>query len=139
VTRDEKRAREAGLRYADDQLASDQLHHWIWEDLREGQEMEERDPSSIAPGFETKNLARDKRAAMRLAKNMLEQIRWDISRDISDSDVKPYLDAAGVEGRMSRALRDAFSNAVREVLSGDAAETWLAEEYIMPIAKGMLG
>ena len=132
---DLKRAHTAGLQYVDDQLGSDHFHHYVWEDLRRGYEEEVRDPSSVKKGFETANLARSKSAAKELAQIMLGQLRYDISREISDSEVEPYLEAAGVKSGINKELRDAFSVTVREALESDATEEWFAEEFIMPMAK----
>jgi hypothetical protein len=132
---DLKKARDAGLQYVDDQLGSDHFHHYVWNDLHEGYEMEKRDPASVRKGLETVNLAHNKSAAVELAQIMLQQLRWDIGRDISDNEVEPYLEAAGVKGDINQELRDAFSKTVREALESDATEAWFAEEIIMPIAK----
>jgi hypothetical protein len=136
--KDVKRAEKAGTQYADDQIMSDHFSDWVWEQLAEGARQETRDPSSVAKGFETKNLARSKPDAVRLARILLQQLTWDISRDIGDSEVAPYFDAAGVEGRMSRKLRDAFSKTVGGVLSSEATKKWLAEEFVMPICKELM-
>src|SRR5271170_4892625 len=130
--RDLERAENAGEKFADDQLTSDQFSDWIFDQLREAREMEREDPDLIVRGFDTQTIAKSLPAAKKLARRMLEQLRWDISRDVSDSEVQPYLDAAGVEGRISSTLRDAFSGGVRAVLSNDAIAVWLAEEHIMP-------
>lgn len=135
VASDLEKAKRAGEQYAGDQLTSNFFQDWVFDQLREAREMEKKDPGSIAAGFETRTIARSINASKRLARRMLEQLRWDISRDIGGSEVEPYLDKAGVEGRIGRDLRDAFSGGVRTTLSSDETATWLAEEYIMPIAQ----
>lgn len=134
---DLKKAREAGLQYVDDQLGSEHFHHYVWNDLHEGHEMERRDPSSVRKGLETVNLVRNKSAAIELAQIMLQQLRWDIGRDIGDDEVEPYLERAGVKSKINQELRDTFATTVRETLESDATEEWFAEEIIMPIAKDL--
>lgn len=128
----------AGLQYVDDQLLSDHFRDWVWDQLHEAREMERRDPSSIAKGLETATIARKKGAAVELAQRMLQQLRWDIGRDISDDEVEPYFVKEGIKEGVNQKLRDAFSTTVRQTLESDATEKWLAEEFIMPIAKELL-
>ena len=134
---DLERAEAAGQKYADEVLLSDSFHDWVWEEMVRGEEL---GPADVAPGLETENVAKDKRAAERLAKNLLQQLVWDINRDMEDSDVERALESAGIEDVREnyKKLGPAYWAALRGVLGSPDARTWLAEELIMPFATKLL-
>src|SRR5208337_2505963 len=73
-------AREAGAKYVQDQFAESFFHDWVWDQMVEAERMRQHDPSSVIP-------LESKADYNRLARNMLQQIGWDIDRDLNPSDV----------------------------------------------------
>jgi hypothetical protein len=114
-------AEAAGERYAEDQVNSDGFRDWVWDQMFEGRRMRKADPKSVIP---LDNAADYKK----LARNMLQQLGWDIDRDMTMRDV---LDAVGVDDQGSAAnseiARD-FAKGVRNLLHKPNVVQWLATE-----------
>jgi len=90
---------QLGVQYAEDQLQSDYFNQWMWEQL-----------SADVPDPIT-----DARV---IARNMLQQLGWDIARELDVREIIP--DATPDDAR-------AFSAGVREHLSDPKTREWLAE------------
>jgi hypothetical protein len=131
---DVEKAERAGEKYAEDQVESDYFQEWVREHMYEGEKLR---PEEVAPGLETETVARDKRAAERLAKNMLQQLRWDIEQGIDTSEIDEALLDAGIEAPRSKMQRvgPAFWEGLRSKLESTLVRDWLAQDVIMPIAK----
>lgn len=84
-------------------------------------------PDKIAHGLDAASVARGGKAAQEVAKNMLEQLRWDIERDLDRREITSLLDRANVEDPESRASRQAFWDGLRSALGSKDYRTWLAE------------
>lgn len=67
--------KKRGERYAEDQIESDYFMQWVREQIAEAAQM---DPSKVLP-LETK------RDAKKIARNMLQQLEWDVERDMDEN------------------------------------------------------
>jgi hypothetical protein len=118
-------AEAAGKKYAEDQLASDYFHDWVWEQMVEGAKMERARPGSTIddPG--------------RIARNILDQLRWDIHRDMNAREVLPLIDIGDQEAP-DHELVKAFFAGLDEELHSKAARDWLTTfvQEVMADAKG---
>jgi hypothetical protein len=114
-------AEDAGERYAEDQVNSDGFRDWVWDQMVEGRRMRKADPKSVIP---LESAADYKK----LARNMLQQLGWDIDRGMTMRDV---LDTVGVDDQGSAAnsevARD-FAKGVRNLLHKPSVVQWLATE-----------
>ena len=122
---DEDKAREAGTTYANEQVTSNHFDYWVYEQLHEA--YEKLEPEKIARGLDATSVARGGKAAEEVAKNMLEQLRWDIARDLAPREVTRLLDTAGVEQSGSRNTHRAFWEGLRDALGSKNYRAWLAE------------
>lgn len=131
---DVEKAERAGKRYAEEQVESDYFQEWVREHMYEGEKLR---PEEVARGLETETVARDRHAAERLAKNMLQQLRWDIEQGIDTSEIDEALLGAGIEAprRKMREVGPAFWEGLRSTLESSLVRDWLAVDVIMPIAK----
>lgn len=102
-----KKARAAGIQLAQDQLNSDYFCDWVHDEMLRASRM---DPSEVIP-LNNKNDAR------RLAKRMLQQLKWDASRDA---------DPALIPGGDSKAFFEGF----RTELEKESTVDCLADEII---------
>jgi len=91
-------AEEAGAAYAQEQLESDYFKQWAYEQLVEASKLP---PSDVLP-------LEDKHDAMKIARNMLQQLEWDTRRDVHESAE--------------------FYKGFRSTL--DASRNWLADELL---------
>ena len=89
-------AERAGADYANDQVDSDYFRDWVFDQLLEAEQMRRRDPASVLP-LETPAHAR------KIARNMLQTLKWDIQRQL---DRREMLDLAGAAGVFSAGSRD---------------------------------
>ena len=89
-------AEKAGAQYARDQIEGSYFRDWVYEQIAEAEEMRQRDPSSVLP-LETPAHAR------KIARNMLQTLKWDIQRQL---DRREMLDLAGAAGVFSAGSRD---------------------------------
>ncbi len=112
-------AREAGAHYAQDQLSGDFFRDWVWDQLFEAEEMRQRDPNSVIP-------LESKADYDRLARNMLQQLGWDIDRDLNPREVI---------GDASREEQQAFWDGLHDELKKKETRDWLVEELIIPMHK----
>ena len=122
---DEDKAREAGAAYANEQVTSDYFDSWVFDQLHEA--YEKLGPEKIARGLDAASVARGGKAAEEVAKNMLEQLRWDIERDLDHREITSLLDRANVEDSESRAMHQAFWDGLRDALRSRDCRSWLAE------------
>jgi hypothetical protein len=123
-------AHQAGEAYADDQIQSDTFREYVWEDIYNTTNMSEE----IAPEFKDDALLKSKTARMKLAKNMLQNLRWDIERDGFEA-FDDYFAPLGLDAddyRNHSSVRDAFWEGLRVGLDESAsAREWVAEEIIL--------
>lgn len=73
-------ARRAGAQYARDQVQGTYFEDWARDQLVEAEEMRRRDPSSVLPLESPADFRK-------LARNMLQQLRWDIERELDPRTV----------------------------------------------------
>ena len=130
------KAKKTGEKYAEDQITSDYFQDWVHKQMLEAS----TSAVDIAAGLEIYALAKEKRAADRLAKNMLQQLRWDTERGLGDREITDLLRAAGISNPRDKAreLGPVFWSAMRQKLDSSDVRSWLAEEVIMPAAKQLL-
>lgn len=107
-------AEAAGAQYAQDQLKSDYFANWILDQLYEASRM---DPKDVLP-LETKQ------DAMEIAKNMLQQLQWDTSRDLEPREIARLI---GVDDTSREDVKEFFKG-FRETLNMN--RTWLADELL---------
>lgn len=70
--------RKRGSNYAAEQIASSYFQDWVWDQMIEAERMRQRDPNSVLP-IETKA------HALKIARNMFQQLTWDTKREVSES------------------------------------------------------
>lgn len=124
-------AKNAGAQYAEEQIQSSFFHDWVWQELVNGSKLP---ADQIAPGLETSNLAKGGAPALRLAKNVLQQVRWDTERDLDRSTIEDCLRDAGVD-TMDREATQYFWLGFRDALESKSFREWVASELIAPLAK----
>src|SRR5574337_1234698 len=107
-------AEAAGAQYAQDQLKSDYFANWILDQLYEASRM---DPKDVLP-LETKQ------DAMEIAKNMLQQLQWDTSRDLEPREIARLI---GVDDTSREDVKKFFKG-FRETLNMN--RTWLADKLL---------
>ncbi len=107
-------AEAAGAEYAQEQLQSDYFQDWIRDQLLEASRM---DPDKVLP-LETKQ------DAMEIAKNMLQQLQWDTSRDLDGREIANLI---GVDSTSQEDVKEFFKG-FRETLHTNRA--WLADELL---------
>jgi hypothetical protein len=78
-------AHKAGEHYVLDQIQSTYFHDWVRDQMFEAEEMRQRDPNSVIP-LESPSDFR------KVARNMLQQLGWDIRRDLRPQNI-PSIDA----------------------------------------------
>ena len=100
-----EQATAAGTQYAEDQIQSDHFSDWVRDQISEGEQLRRRGEDVID---DTDQIAR----------NMLQQLKWDIMRDL---DVPREF--AGNDEAVQ-----AYAQGIRNVLEGESARTWLSEE-----------
>lgn len=74
-------ANKAGGNYILDQIQSTYFKDWMWDQMVEAEEMRKRDPDSVIP-LESPSDFR------KVARNMLQQLGWDIKRELRPYDVE---------------------------------------------------
>ena len=104
----------AGAEYAQTQLESDYFMDWVREQLTEARRM---DPSQVLP-LETEADARV------IAKNMLQQLKWDTSRDLDPREIARLI---GVDDTTQEDVKEFFKG-FRDTL--DMNSVWLAGELL---------
>jgi hypothetical protein len=114
-------AEAAGAQYAQEQLESNYFMDWVREQLREASRM---DPDKVLP-LETQQ------DAMEIAKNMLQQLRWDTQRDLDGRQIARLI---GVDSTSHEDVKEFFKG-FRETLSMN--REWLAGELLE--IKGEMG
>jgi hypothetical protein len=67
-----------GSDYAAEQIAGQYFQDWVWDQMVEAERMRQSDPSSVLP-IETKA------HALKIARNMFQQLTWDTKREVSES------------------------------------------------------
>jgi hypothetical protein len=67
-----------GSDYAAEQIESNHFRDWVYEQMVEAERMRQADPDSVLP-LETQN------DALKIAKNMLQQLEWDTKRELDES------------------------------------------------------
>lgn len=112
----------AGAEYAQTQIESDYFMDWVREQLAEARRM---DPSRVLP-LETEADARV------IAKNMLQQLKWDTSRDLDPREIARLI---GVDDTTQEDVKEFFKG-FRDTLDMNSA--WLAGE-ILEINQEMSG
>jgi len=109
-------AEEAGHQYVRDQLQSDYFDQWVWDQMVEAEEMRQRDPSSVIP-LESESDYR------KVARNMLQQLGWDIRRDIGPQELERL--AGGESGVVHG---DAFFEGMDGELRDPNTVSWLVDK-----------
>jgi hypothetical protein len=114
----------AGEQYANDQLTSDHFQDWVHEQMAEAAEMERRQPGSTIS---------DPR---QIARNMLQQLKWDIHRDVNRNELSSILnqiETGDPEYVSKDDLAKAFFDGLDQALDGKPAKDWLTDEvkYIL--------
>ena len=71
-------AHAAGADYAREQLAGAYFQDWVWEQTVEAERMRQADPNSVID-------ASTPAGARKVAKNMLQQLKWDTKRALKES------------------------------------------------------
>ncbi len=71
-------AHKAGADYAHEQLAGSYFQDWVWEQMVEAERMRQADPNSVID-------ASTPAGARKVAKNMLQQLKWDTKRALKES------------------------------------------------------
>lgn len=115
-------AEAAGAQYAQEQLQSDYFTDWVRDQILEASRM---DPNDVLP-LETQQ------DAMEIAKNMLQQLQWDTSRDLDGREIANLI---GVDSTSQEDVKEFFKG-FRETLHTNRA--WLADE-LLEIKSGMGG
>lgn len=116
-------ARVAGAQYAQDQLNGSFFHDWVWDQMFEAEKMRKRDPNSVIP--------LESRADYdRLGRNMLQQLGWDIDRDLNPREVI---------GDASREEQKAFWDGLHDELRDPNVLKWLVEDLIVPYHEQVKG
>ena len=110
---------KAGAQYIQDQVSGDYFRDWVWDQMVEAEEMRKADPNSVIP-LETK---RDYNV---LARNMLQQLGWDIDKDLEHHTVLSL-----IEDDSEESVR-AFWDGLHEELRSSSMREWIADELIIP-------
>jgi hypothetical protein len=110
-------AEQAGADYASAQVDGEYFRDWVAEQLAEAERMRQSDPDSVIP-------IDSPRAAREVAKNMLQQLKWDTHRDM-DTDV--ILELSGAEGLTRSEIVRAFYRGFDAALQEPAIRNWLAD------------
>jgi hypothetical protein len=110
-------AEQAGTDYANAQVDGEYFRDWVAEQLAEAERMRRADPNSVIP-------IDSPRAAREVAKNMLQQLKWDTHRDM-DTDV--ILELSGAEGLTRSEIVRAFYRGFDAALQEPAIRNWLAD------------
>jgi hypothetical protein len=114
--RDLPQAEAAGEHYATDQLQSDYFMDWVRDQLLEASKM----PADEVLPLETKD------DALKIAKNMLQQLEWDTKRGLEKDEMDRLLGDAGVKGSPETAT--SFYEGFHHVLNN--SRDWLADELL---------
>jgi len=118
-------AKAVGNQWVSDQVEGDHFRDWYLTQLVEGEKLSRE--GNAAPGLETENLTKLPNAK-RLATRMLQQMGWDIDRDISVRRIHELLRAGGVRNPESREAMLGFAEGVKAGLRSTAIRSWLANE-----------
>ena len=118
-------AKAVGRQYVSDQVESDHFRDWYQDQLIAGEKLSHE--GKAAEGLETWNLVKLPNAK-RLAARMLQQLGWDLNRDISVRRIHELLKAGGVAKPESRPAMQGFAEGVKEALKSSAVQSWLGEE-----------
>ena len=122
VREDAPDAESAGAQYAQEQLEGDYFMDWVHSQIAEAERM---DPSKVLP-LETKDDARE------IARNMLQQLYWDTSRDLEPREIARLI---GVDDTTQEDVKEFFKG-FRSATN--SARDWLADE-LLEIKGGMRG
>lgn len=110
-------AKRAGANYARDQIQSTHFEDWIIDQLAEAERMRQNDPSSVIP-LETPADYR------RLARNMLQQLGWDIDRGLD------HREAVELAGDDSEEVVKAFWSGLHDELTNPNIVHHLVDELM---------
>jgi hypothetical protein len=119
------KAKAVGRQYVSDQVESDHFRDWYQDQLIEGEKLSRE--GKAAAGLETWNLVKLPNAK-RLAARMLQQLGWDMDRDLSVRTIHELLKAAGVSKPESREAVLGFAEGVKAALKSSAVQSWLGDE-----------
>ena len=108
-------AEAAGAQYARDQFDSDYFHDWVWQQVSEADRMRRADPASV---IDDPN---------EIARNMLQQLGWDIKRDMGAREILPLIETGDDESASERELVKAFFEGLNGELHDRKNRDWLAE------------
>lgn len=117
-----KHAKHAGEEYAQEQIGSDHFHDWIREQMHEAEQMRRRDPSSVIP-FD----------AHKIARNMLQQLKWDTHRDLRLDEIMRLTNAESHRAHVGHLFSEddvarAFYEGFDRVLHSQESVWWVADE-----------
>jgi hypothetical protein len=115
------KAKKAGKDWAHEQLISVSFQDYVAEQVYEA----EKNPSAHW-------LVRNKTQALKAAKNMLQDYRWELGRQLDLSDLTGTAENAGVrfEHAERHEVARAVSEGIRDVLTQKNVEDWLADEIL---------
>lgn len=119
------RAKAVGRQYVSDQIESDHFRDWYQDQLDEGEKLSRA--GQAAAGLETWNLVKLPNAR-RLAARMLQQLGWDMDRDLNVRTVHQLLKSGGVSRPDAREAVLGFAEGVRAALKSSAIHSWLGDE-----------
>lgn len=111
------RSQSPGAQYAENQLNSDHFRDWMWDQMVEAEEIRRRDPSSVMS-------LESKADYAKLARNMLQQLEFDIQHDIDPRELE---NLTGSSRPGSAEVRQFFDD-LHENLRGRPAIDWVADE-----------
>lgn len=114
-------AEAAGEEYAKEQINSDFFRDWVWDQMSEGHRMRKADPNSVIP---LDNAADYKK----LARNMLQQLEWDMDRDMTVQDVLSSVGVDSEGGTRDTEVAREFFQGVKAALKKPSVVNWLASE-----------
>ena len=118
-------SKAVGRQYVSDQVESDHFRDWYQDQLVEGERLSRE--GKAAAGLETWNLVKLPNAK-RLAARMLQQLGWDMDRDLSVRTIHQRLKATGVKSPESREAVLGFAEGVKAALKSSAVQSWLGDE-----------
>lgn len=108
-------AEAAGAQYARDQFNGDHFRDWVWQQMIEADLMRSADPSSVTDD------------SNEIARKMLEQLRWDIHRDMGAKEILPLIEPGDEDVPERELVRAFFHGLDTELLRDQNNRDWLVD------------